>query len=495
MIKEEENEKDYKFFKVILLLFESFIIGVCIIFFIGVTKVNALDSRFKNDANGSWSIWTDDTAYIGTMNTNYNVDYTTSSRSWLQYRDMNIITEPGKKYNLEFKISIRYYKRSSSQVAGGLTLEIYNGSRLVDMGSLCTTSITQGSLVLWQQYIYDVKCVGFSGSSYYPYVSFQVHSNESQTGTRVEYTMSSWNYYENTSGVDTNSIINNQNQNTETITDNANQNTENIINNNNANTQEIIDNQNQNTEKEIESQKVCTNNETKINYTIEKNLYYLNSNGDEISVGNGGISNYIEIKKDDIITIKKDNSWSGTVRSYCIYNNNKQIISCNIMNGTSFNFTANQDGYLRVSEQMNEPIIIIKGERCKNGNQAINDSMNDINDTINDSSIDDPSGQLGDMHNYFGNNGVISDLLLLPVRMFQSIVNTIDGTCSPFNLGRLLGHDLIMPCINLSSRLGSSLYSVIDVLISGFFILTIRKKFVDIFEHFTSLKTGGNELE
>lgn len=99
------------------------------------------------------------------------------------------------------------------------------------------------------------------------------------------------------------------------------------------------------------------------------------------------------------------------------------------------------------------------------------------------------------MNNYFGSNGVISDLLLLPVRMFQSIVNTIDGTCSDFSLGTLLGHELTMPCINLSSRLGSALYGVIDVLISGFFILSIRKKFVDIFEHFTSLKTGGNELE
>lgn len=130
-----------------------------------------------------------------------------------------------------------------------------------------------------------------------------------------------------------------------------------------------------------------------------------------------------------------------------------------------------------------------------NNTTQITGELEDINSTLNDSSIDNPSGALNGMNNYFGSNGVISDLLLLPVRMFQSIVNTIDGTCSPFNLGTLFGHQLSMPCINLSNRLGSSLYGVIDILISGFFILSIRKKFVDVFEHFTSLKTGGNELE
>lgn len=134
-------------------------------------------------------------------------------------------------------------------------------------------------------------------------------------------------------------------------------------------------------------------------------------------------------------------------------------------------------------------------DRIIESNQQTQQSVDDLNDSITDSSIDNPSNALNGMNNYFGSNGVVSDLLLLPVRMFQSIVNTIDGTCSPFNLGVLLGHQLTMPCINLSSRLGSALYGVIDVLISGFFILSIRKKFVDIFEHFTSLKMGGNELE
>lgn len=146
-----------------------------------------------------------------------------------------------------------------------------------------------------------------------------------------------------------------------------------------------------------------------------------------------------------------------------------------------------------INNQNNNTNTIINNQN--NNTTQITGELEDINSTLNDSTIDDPSSALNGMHNYFGSNGVISDLLLLPVRMFQSIVNTIDGTCSPFNLGTLFGHNLTMPCINLSSRLGSSLYGVIDILISGFFILTIRKKFVDIFEHFTSLKTGGNELE
>ena len=134
-------------------------------------------------------------------------------------------------------------------------------------------------------------------------------------------------------------------------------------------------------------------------------------------------------------------------------------------------------------------------ERIIESNNNTQESIDNLNDSITDSSVDNPSSALNGMNNYFGSNGVISDLLLLPVRLYQSIVNTIDGTCSAFNLGTLFNHQLTMPCINLSTRLGNSLYGVIDVLISGFFILTIRKKFVDIFNHFTSLNMGGNELE
>ena len=79
--------------------------------------------------------------------------------------------------------------------------------------------------------------------------------------------------------------------------------------------------------------------------------------------------------------------------------------------------------------------------------------------------------------------------------MFQRIINSINGTCSTFNLGSLYGSNLTLPCIDIPSVIGSSLWGVIDVLFSGIFVLSIRKKFVDIFQNITSLQDRGNELE
>lgn len=123
------------------------------------------------------------------------------------------------------------------------------------------------------------------------------------------------------------------------------------------------------------------------------------------------------------------------------------------------------------------------------------ESQEELNDTIKDDNIDDSSSSINEMNNKVATNSVISDLLLLPVTLFQNILNSINGTCSTWNLGSLFGTNLVLPCINLSNLLGSTLFGVIDVLLSGIFVLSIRKKFVDIFQNITSLKDGGNELE
>lgn len=123
--------------------------------------------------------------------------------------------------------------------------------------------------------------------------------------------------------------------------------------------------------------------------------------------------------------------------------------------------------------------------------------LNNIDDTLNDDTVDESNttGTLEDLSEDLPTNSVISDLLLLPVRLFQNIVNSINGTCSPFNLGSLYGSNLILPCINIESLIGSTLWSVIDILFCGAFILVIRKKFVDIFENLTELRNGGNAVE
>lgn len=129
--------------------------------------------------------------------------------------------------------------------------------------------------------------------------------------------------------------------------------------------------------------------------------------------------------------------------------------------------------------------------------QGTNQRLDSIDNTLNNDSIDssNTTGTLENLSDDLPTNSVISDLLLLPVRLFQNILNSINGSCSSFSLGSLFNTNINLPCINLQNILGSSLYSVIDILISGIFVLSIRKKFVNIFENLSSLKNGGNELE
>lgn len=158
--------------------------------------------------------------------------------------------------------------------------------------------------------------------------------------------------------------------------------------------------------------------------------------------------------------------------------------------------------YLK-SQQNNQDYTTILNEIKNNQNdykrelQDVNSSIQETNDTLTDDTIDDTntSSTLEDLADDLPTNSVISDLLLLPVRLFQSILSGINGSCSSFALGSLYGTNLTMPCINIQNYLGSSIWTFIDIVISGMFVLVIRKKFVDIFHNFTDLRNGGNELE
>lgn len=129
--------------------------------------------------------------------------------------------------------------------------------------------------------------------------------------------------------------------------------------------------------------------------------------------------------------------------------------------------------------------------------QNTTNAVNDVNDTLNSNDVDSSNATdtLSDLSDSVASNSVISDLLLLPVRLFQNIVNNINGSCSAFNLGTLYNTNLLLPCINIPSLIGDTLWSVIDILFCGSFILVIRKKFVDIFESLSELKNGGNAVE
>lgn len=115
-----------------------------------------------------------------------------------------------------------------------------------------------------------------------------------------------------------------------------------------------------------------------------------------------------------------------------------------------------------------------------------------INTLTNDTSIDtnETSNIFEEFEDFLPDEGIVTQLVTLPISLYTNILNSVNGTCQAFSLGSLLGTNLTLPCINVANYLGSQLWSVIDILMSGFFILTIGRKFIKVFENMSSMKEG-----
>ena len=183
----------------------------------------------------------------------------------------------------------------------------------------------------------------------------------------------------------------------------------------------------------------------------------------------GGLSNYVF----DVGYV------SGTMSSSA---DNTDIIIAN-----------NQNTQQIIENNNNNTTTII--ENNNENTEEITNAINDVKSSITSSSVSNPTNTLNGYANRINTNSVISDLILLPVNIYQNVLNSINGTCSAYTLGSLYGHNLTLPCLHIDSILGNTIYGAIDVILSGMLFLAIRKKFVDIFNHFTSFRTGGNELE
>lgn len=207
------------------------------------------------------------------------------------------------------------------------------------------------------------------------------------------------------------------------------------------------------------------------------------------------------------------NTWTTKTSFYMTFAtdltlNNTQIIqeqeaytrdvinnATNLINQTNSNLVTNILNAINTNHNAMYNLLLAK---LDGQTQAINDNtqaVNDVNDSINNSTTDNPSGALNNMNSKISDNNVISDLLTLPIRFYQTILNSLNATCTPYNLGRLFNTDLVLPCKNIEDLLGSGIVTIIDTGLCGLFVFTIRKKFVNIFENITSLRDRGNELE
>lgn len=87
----------------------------------------------------------------------------------------------------------------------------------------------------------------------------------------------------------------------------------------------------------------------------------------------------------------------------------------------------------------------------------------------------------------------IGSIFFLPVRLIESIQSNFSQSCTSYNLGSLFGTDLILPCIDIKSHIGSTLYNTIDLIFMGFIILSLIKFITSLYNRIVSLNFTGND--
>lgn len=132
-----------------------------------------------------------------------------------------------------------------------------------------------------------------------------------------------------------------------------------------------------------------------------------------------------------------------------------------------------------------------------NATQQIIQQQQQTNQNITDPSgntSSENSSAIDNFNSQVAEDNTISSLFTMPITLFQNVLNSVDGTCTSFSLGSLLGTPVSFPCINPGTYLGSELWGVIDVICCGFFIFYMSKRFISIFENFSSMKDSGDEV-
>lgn len=499
----EENEKHLLFIKMFVVGITYFIIGVCLLLFIGVSKVNA--AQTLNTWNGSTQ---------GESCSNCN-DLSFGNQRGISTTNY-FYTNQGTNVNWTFAHTIRIYKNVNSTGVMNLqspTIRLYDGNS--GYYDLTANNHCQG--VYWRmnqstQTLLDIKTYEVSFScdisnfkTSFPSVSlFQVIysidtpaniggriTEDSFITTETPYTTQ--NDYTGTINSVGGNIINNQNQNTTTITNNDNRNTDRIIENQNANSQATID------AIEKQNKKCETYNFTYNNSNQNNNLnvgYIHFTNGDIRPDSNWRYSNYIAIDKEHTY-ILSGNALILSSASYCLYKKDKSLINCHNYESTSYsyNITPQEDGYIRYSLYLNQATYSgsFTGEYCYNLLEKQNEEQKAQNDYLMDNTPADYNIISGIQ---ITSDTPISSLLTIPIRLIQAFLGNINGSCADYSFGSLYGTELKLKCADvryIPTLLGNA-YTIIDYLMCFFMIYNIFQLLVQAWNTITSLKDDFSNI-
>lgn len=155
----------------------------------------------------------------------------------------------------------------------------------------------------------------------------------------------------------------------------------------------------------------------------------------------------------------------------------------------TFGTTAN--GYVGISKLTLYP---------HSSNQAVVDAIDDntqatqdVNNTLNDDSDADTQGLFSDLSFDYSNTPV-SDLITMPITFLQRLNNNFNANCFPITLGRLYGHTITLPCLNIEGRMGQPLSTYADYAMCLFMAFNIAMMCVTIWNNLTSLKDDFDNM-
>lgn len=112
-------------------------------------------------------------------------------------------------------------------------------------------------------------------------------------------------------------------------------------------------------------------------------------------------------------------------------------------------------------------------------------TINSIGKIAFDNSNDKILNKYNNIVNSINFAGPISGLIDIPIKVIGTITTGLAGglTCSDYQLGRLMGTNLVIPCVNVKARLGESLYMTIDIILSACMAYHIIKMIFDLYNN------------
>ena len=178
----------------------------------------------------------------------------------------------------------------------------------------------------------------------------------------------------------------------------------------------------------------------------------------------------------DISIVYKYDSWSSTTQQ------------SGIKIGTNFGITLmtnNSDVVSAITSQQTQ-----QHQDAENTQNAINDIGNDITSSSVDTN--NANNSISGLDSSLPSGNVLGNLITMPVTLTQKFLNGLNGQCSPMVLGTLFNTEFKLPCVDLSTILGT-LWNILDVICSGFIAYEIGKHFVLIFHKLTTFDSGTLE--